>query len=279
MFNIMHSFKGRIFALVVSLIIIVLALSMRIFYLEIADVENVRFQNDLTNARETVQIYLTERKEQFRNTQEALNKAIVTSRMFLVAESAEDMNEFLKSLMRRTRAHLMMTINLDGEVVGQMLRQPAKSDMQRSTLRDGPESGQMFRGDLNVAELSDGKDLIYELEGKYYQFTLSQARAATEAVGWVAYGYLLDEQLARVLKRDYVKQHDVNFNLRDSTLPGECRLIATSKTDIQILIDGGQSISCDTSTDDFQSAQDPIVIGEIDNYVFEAVVYGSIMDR
>ena len=269
-FNLLNSFKSRIFALVVALIITVLAISLLIFYQAIIEVENERFKNDLNNARNTVAIYLDERKRQFSNSQESISKAIVSGGMFIEGESVGTINSFLASLINRSQSDLIMAINLDGKIIGQVLRVPDPDNPSRTALRNGPESGQDYRMPLDSND-SESNLGIYQINGQYYQFTLSLAKAGPEAIGWIGYGYLLDQRLTTTLHKDYANGNHVNFVLRATDNSSNCQLIASSKPGTEIT----QSNSCDTSTQTMQMAETPIVIGDYGAAEFMAVIYGS----
>ncbi len=266
--NIISSFKSRIFALVVALIISVLTISLAIFYQAIVEVENQRFQNDLNNAKNTVNIYLKERIAQFRNSREAINKAIIEAQV--LAEDKETIDSLVDSLFIRTEAEMFMLLDAQRNVLTQRLRISG----ERPT--DGPEViGQPLDEDL-FKHLNDNNiPQIYSHQNSYYQFTIQPIEFLGRVLGWVAYGYELNQSLALELHSDYANQNHVNFVVIDPDRPSDCKLITSSKPDILTAINNGQVVSCDTAEGEFLKATDNILLGKRGSREIQAVIYGA----
>lgn len=127
----------------------------------------------------------------------------------------EDTRSLLVALnnhRQRIDADLAMTISKDGVITGQLY---VSHDNNESRVRPGTERNNVFRFPewLSVSEYSD----LYVLDNKLYQLSLSPLQVGQKIIGWVGFGFQLDERLAKHFKE--ITQLEVDFIFKDAPAP------------------------------------------------------------
>jgi adenylate cyclase len=102
----------------------------------------------------------------------------------------------LENHRRRIRANVMMAVSPDAVVVADTMR-PGRSGMQFA-----------FPGLIRFAEARGGASSIVYIGGRAYQLVVAPLKAP-ETIAWICAGFIVDDTLARELKR--TTQADVSF--------------------------------------------------------------------
>ena len=275
--NIFSSLKSRIFALVVTLTLSVLAISLSIFYQKIIELESKRFQTELNNASDRVSSFLDTRIQEFRKVQNSINNRIIDGQVFVeFADEKSTLDSFLITLFRDTRAEMIMLMDPNGMILTQRLIVPRDGSSGGRQVVDGSEIGTAINNNLmpDSNQTSDSS-LVYSVDGKYYQFIITEVERG-ETQGFVAYGFEISEALAEFLYEDHTDNKHVNFILVNASNPSDCQLIASSKPDIQMAFSEGLEVSCDTASGEFLMADNNVIVGELGQYQIQGIVYGAL---
>jgi diguanylate cyclase (GGDEF)-like protein len=186
----MKSLKITIFSFFVVLLLAVQSVFVQIIYSAIQQQE----ENQVRYQLETAQtIFETE----FKTRQEYLAAFADTAAKDFALKQAfqEEMRSFLVALNNhraRIDADLAISIASDGLVSAELVNQ-ADHEGNFSVV-SGSDRGQQFRYPewLEVQNESH----VYEVNGNYYQLSLAPLTSGTLTIGWIGFGYNIDQRLA-----------------------------------------------------------------------------------
>lgn len=124
----------------------------------------------------------------------------------------EDTRSLLVALnnhRKRIDADLAMTVSYEGVITGQIYLE--HSPDQQANVRPGSERNQKFRFPtwLDSQQHSD----LYVLDNKLYQLSLSPLLVGQKVIGWVGFGFQLDNRLAQHFKE--ITKLEVDFVLKE----------------------------------------------------------------
>ncbi len=108
----------------------------------------------------------------------------------------EDTRSFLVALnnhRKRINADIAMAVKTDGIVVGQLVN--AISENQQYKIRVGSQQGKPF-GHMGWFE-SLQENYLYSLDKTIYQLSFSPLKSGDLIIGWVGFGYSINESLAK----------------------------------------------------------------------------------
>jgi diguanylate cyclase (GGDEF)-like protein len=186
----MKSLKITIFFFFVVLLLAVQSVFVKIIYSAIKQQE----ENQVRYQLETAQtIFGTE----FKTRQEYLAAFADTAAKDFALKQAfqEEMRSFLVALNNhraRIDADLAMSITADGTVSAELINQADNEG--NFSVEAGSERGQQFRY-ADWLEVQN-KSHVYELDGNYYQLSLAPLTSGTLPIGWIGFGYNIDQRLA-----------------------------------------------------------------------------------
>jgi diguanylate cyclase (GGDEF)-like protein len=186
----MKSLKITIFFFFVVLLLAVQSVFVRIIYSAIQQQE----ENQVRYQLETAQtIFETE----FKTRQEYLAAFADTAAKDFALKQAfqEEMRSFLVALNNhraRIDADFAVSITSDGTVSAELISQADKDG--NSSVQAGSERGQQFRYP-DWLEMQN-ESHVYELDGSYYQLSLAPLTSGTLTIGWIGFGYNIDQRLA-----------------------------------------------------------------------------------
>lgn len=125
----------------------------------------------------------------------------------------------LNNHRKRINADLAMTISAEGVVTGQLQRNVI--DGERDKIKQGLERGKAFRFD---AWLESGQSShLYTIEDDLYQISLSPVTVGTKTLGWIVFGFQIDQRLASEFMN--ITNLTTDFIIKYN---GKWRLIASS---------------------------------------------------
>lgn len=131
----------------------------------------------------------------------------------------------LNNHRKRIDADLAMAISSEGVITGQLLRSFKNDDDKiTSNVRKGSELGANFRY-VNWFH-SDQTSHFYMIEGVLYQLSLSPVNVGSTTIGWLAFGFQIDQRLANEFQG--ITNLQTDFILRDQD-NGTQYLIASSE--------------------------------------------------
>ncbi|MCJ8341094.1 MAG: EAL domain-containing protein [Pseudomonadales bacterium] len=111
----------------------------------------------------------------------------------------EDSRSLLVALnnhRKRIDADLVMTINDQGIVSGQLLLQRDQAEVK---VRRGAEMDSAFKHP-NWLQKAQSQAHLYQLNGALYQLSLSPIKVGVKTIGWVGFGFQIDSRLAKRYK-------------------------------------------------------------------------------
>ena len=171
----------------------------------------------------------------------------------------------LNNHRKRIDADLVMAISEEGEITGQLQRYFLGNS--RSKIKQGIERGQIFRfSDW----LTSGQSAhLYIIDDAIYQLSLSPVNVGTKTLGWIAFGFQIDQRLAAEftnitnLHTDFVLKYD-----------GMWRLIASSKDSIDQVkeLTFSENVIQGITPEDYIATHS--LITEFDEQEFGVVMYG-----
>lgn len=125
----------------------------------------------------------------------------------------------LNNHRKRIDADLAMTISADGLVTGQLQRHFL--DDKRSKIKQGLERGTEFR--FTHWFDSGQSSHLYTINEALYQVSLSPVTVGTKTLGWIAFGFQIDQRLATEFMK--ITNLNTDFLIKYN---GKWRLIASS---------------------------------------------------
>jgi len=130
----------------------------------------------------------------------------------------------LNNHRKRIDADLVMAISASGIITGQLQRQFSfnESVQGKSKVRQGSERNQIFRFPQWLA--SGQATHLYLVDEALYQLSLSPITVGSKTIGWLAFGFQIDQRLASEFKS--ITGLNTDFMLKSE---GMWRLIASSK--------------------------------------------------
>ncbi len=186
----MKSLKITIFFFFVVLLLAVQSVFVQIIYSAIQQQE----ENQVRYQLETAQtIFETE----FRTRQEYLAAFADTAAKDFALKQAfqEEMRSFLVALNNhraRIEADFAISVTSDGAVSAELINQADNAG--DFSVQAGSERGQQFRYP-DWLEMQN-ESHVYELNGNYYQLSLAPLTSGTLTIGWIGFGYNIDQRLA-----------------------------------------------------------------------------------
>jgi diguanylate cyclase (GGDEF)-like protein len=125
----------------------------------------------------------------------------------------------------RIDADLVMAISASGIITGQLQREFDLETNEHGKVSEGVEHGQNFRFPqwLESGQVAH----LYLVDEALYQLSLSPITVGSKRIGWLAFGFQIDQRLASEFKS--ITGLNTNFVLKDE---GIWRLIASSRINV-----------------------------------------------
>ncbi len=263
----MRSLKITIFFFFVVLLLAVQSVFVQIIYRAIQQQEDNQVRYQLETAQT---IFETE----FKTRQEYLAAfADTAARDFALKQAfQEEMRSFLVALNNhraRINADIAMSITADGVVSAQLVNQvEAEGNFK---IEVGSERGQTFRYPEWLEVQNESR--VYEVDNNYYQLSLAPLTSGTLTIGWIGFGYNIDQRQAAYyaditgLTTDFVIRQDGMTTLAASSR-GELSEVASraENTLIEQILQGSQDENIMATI---------LVLGETAGQQLITVMYGD----
>lgn len=186
----MKSLQSKIFFLFVILLLLVQAVSLWTVYSATEQHELQQVEHQLGNAKKVFQTEFKNRNYYLAAFAETVAKDFGLKQVF-----QEDTRSFLVALnnhRKRIDADLAIAISVDGLITAQLVK--LLDDNGEYRVRVGPEQAHPFRF-TSWLELSENAHL-YPLENNFFQFNLAPLKSGSVIIGWVGFGFHINQQLA-----------------------------------------------------------------------------------
>ncbi|QFU22210.1 EAL domain-containing protein [Shewanella eurypsychrophilus] len=196
MFGIFNRIQMRIFAFFVILLIAVQAISFSITFYANKRLEQEQLRNQLSVAELVFKSEYNDRNYYLSAFAETAAKDFGLKDIFI----DDDSRSFLVALnnhRKRINADIAIAINIEGNIIGELMLSPR--GMDKGKVKVGPEHGKQFRYPLDT-EFQDVNPL-YPLDDNIYQIKFAPLTSgASNIIGWVGFGYIIGDELARSLQ-------------------------------------------------------------------------------
>lgn len=209
----MKSLKHKIFLWIVALLLIVQALAFWTLYHGNRNQQQAEIDNQLNTARIIVSELFERRIDYLAAFAETAAKDYGLKQVF--NEDKRSLLVALNNHRKRINADLAMAVSIQGNITGQLLRVfPASSKApagKEGKVVQGPESGQEFRHPEWFH--SEQTAHLYLIDGDLYQLSMSSLNVGSTTIGWLAFGFQIDERLANEFKS--ITNLDTDFILKN----------------------------------------------------------------
>lgn len=221
----LKSLQNKIFLFFVLLLVVVQAIEFWTLYSANKNQEVAEINNRLTTAQ-TIFTELFERRLEYL-TAFAETAAQDYGLKQVFNDDTRSLLVALNNHRKRIDADLVMAISASGIITGQLQRQfSVKANEQgKSKVRQGSERDQNFRFPQWLA--SGQAAHLYLVDEALYQLSLSPVTVGSKTIGWLAFGFQIDQRLASEFKS--ITGLNTDFMLK---YEGKWGLIASSKVDI-----------------------------------------------
>ncbi len=185
----MGSLRAKVFVLFVALLLLVQALSLWTVYQANQRQEQQQVSYRLDTA---VSVFRT----QFESRRYYLDAfAQTAARDYGLKEVfGADGKSFLVALnnhRKRINADMAIAVDADKKVIGQLLKQP---EADGGKVRLGPGRGELFSGSQWLTDSASA--VLCPVEEAVYQISFSPLKSGHAIIGWVGFGYRIDQALA-----------------------------------------------------------------------------------
>ena len=213
----MKSLQTKIFLFFILLLILVQSIALW----TLIKGNNAQEQQEISNRLTTAKTIFT---EQFNSRGEYLSVfAETVAKDYGIKDIfEEDTRSLLVALnnhRKRIDADLAMTISAEGIITGQL--QVTHLDNNKNKVKKGPELGTLFKHNDWLS--SQQGEHFYLVNDALYQISLSPLTVGSTTIGWLAFGFEINEKLAEHFLK--ITQLQTDFIIKNNT---EWRLVASS---------------------------------------------------
>ena len=213
----MHSLQNRIFLFFVLLLLFVQGIALTTLFAGKQNQESREINNRLNTAKTLFTEQYNARSVNLAAFAETVAKDYGIKEVF-----NDDQRSLLVALNNhrdRLSADLAMAISHTGKITAQL--QLITDDNNDEKVKRGNELGQLFRYQQWLGNESNVH--LYQIDNELYQFSLSPLTVGSKVLGWIGFGFQIDETLAqRTLQ---LTQLETDFIYKTN---GQWRLVATS---------------------------------------------------
>ena len=213
----MKSLQNKIFLFFVLLLLMVQAIALWTLYSGNQNQEAAEINNRLTTAKTIFTELFHRRLDYLAAFAETAAKDYGLKEVF--NDDTRSLLVALNNHRKRIDADLVMAISAEGLITGQLQRNFINNE--RSKINQGLERGTQFRF---IDWLDSGQSShLYIIDESLYQLSLSPVTVGTKTLGWIAFGFQIDERLA--IEFMNITNLKTDFIIKSGT---EWRLVASS---------------------------------------------------
>ena len=217
----MKSLQNKIFLFFVLLLLMVQAIAFWTLYSGNKNQEAAEINNRLTTAKTIFTELFNRRLDYLAAFAETAAKDYGLKEVF--NDDTRSLLVALNNHRKRIDADLAMAISAEGTITGQLQRYFL--DDARSKIKQGLERGTAFRF---TDWLESGQSShLYIIDEALYQLSLSPVTVGTKTLGWIAFGFQIDQRLAiefmniTNLSTDFIIKYDGMWRLIASSANNE----------------------------------------------------------
>ena len=209
----MKSLQTKIFLFFVLLLILVQSIALWTLIKGNNTQEQQEINNRLTTAKTIFTEQFNSRRDYLGTFAETVAKDYGIRDIF--EEDTRSLLVALNNHRKRIDADLAMTISATGIITSQL--QVAHTENNKSKVQKGPELGNKF---THTDWLENQQQAhLYILDGALYQLSLSPLTVGSTTIGWLAFGFEINQKLAdhflniTQLEVDFILQKDTKWQL------------------------------------------------------------------
>ncbi|MEW6999332.1 EAL domain-containing protein [Colwelliaceae bacterium BS250] len=183
-----NSLKNKIFFFFLLLLVLVQAISFFSTNYAKQQEEQQRLASQLNKADSLLKNVVE--KQQYYLTAFAETAAKDSDLQHVLINDNRNLRVSLNNYRKQIDADIAIAINSDAEVLAELKVQNSNSDIKR--LATNPQSNYQFKHPQWLTENSNS--VYYQLEGEVYQLTIAPVSDANNTLGYVGFGYSLNEK-------------------------------------------------------------------------------------
>ncbi len=253
------SLQSKIFVLFIFLLLLVQLMSFYSTYKTNQKSESIQLNNHLFTAKKVFETQYTSRSYYLTAFAETAAKDYGLKSVF-----KDDPKSFLIALnnhRQRINADFAIAINDTGHITAQLISY--FNDKNQSKIKQGAEKGKLFKYPnwLDNSKLSR----LYMLDNSVFQLSLAPLKSGGRVIGWVGFGYVVDDNLANEL----AELTNVNISFLLSAQNNDKKLLASSRQ---------QSSSAFEAINSERYITSNIKLGSLDNAQLNALMFKSKAD-
>ena len=219
----MKSLQTKIFLSFVLLLLLVQAIALSTIVAGNKSQERQEITNRLTTAKTIFSAQFNSRRDYLSAFAETAAKDYGIKQVF--EDELRSLLVALNNHRKRIDADLAMAISSKGVITAQLVL--AKNQAGEAKVKQGNERKQVFRFPQWLE--SQEQDHLYVLGDSVYQISLSPMTVGAKTIGWLAFGFEIDQELAQHFLN--ITQLHTDFAIK---VGQEWRLIASSNADAQL---------------------------------------------
>lgn len=219
----MKSLQNKIFLFFVLLLLVVQAIALSTLIAGKNNQELLQINNQLTTAKTIFSELFDSRSEYLAAFAETAAKDYGIKQVF--HDDTRSLLVAMNNHRKRINADIAMAIAADNRITGQLVL-TGKLDEQRK-VRQGPEKGELFR--FSDWLDSQQQSHLYLLDDAVYQLSLSPLTVGAKTIGWLAFGFEIDQRLA--LEFMDITGLTTDFILKEGD---HWRMVASSNPDVDL---------------------------------------------
>ena len=219
----MKSLQTKIFLFFVLLLLLVQAIALWTIVAGNESQEKQAITNRLTTAKTIFSAQFNSRRDYLAAFAETAAKDYGIKQVF--EDELRSLLVAMNNHRKRIDADLAMAISSEGVITAQLVLD--KNQAGESKVKQGTEGKQAFRFPQWLE--SQEQDHLYVLGDSVYQISLSPMNVGAKTIGWLAFGFEIDQELAQHFLN--ITQLHTDFAIK---VGDEWRLIASSNTDAEL---------------------------------------------
>ncbi|WP_177207940.1 bifunctional diguanylate cyclase/phosphodiesterase [Pseudoalteromonas denitrificans] len=186
----------------------------------------------------------------------------------LIEDDVKSLLSALDNHRKRIDANFAIAINTSGKIVGELVT--FKNNNNENKPKVGIEQGKQFKH-LDWLE-TETSEQLYPLSNNLYQLSLAPLKSGTRIIGWIGFGYVLNEDLANELAK--ITNVNVSFLLKNK-INHNLSLLASSQS-IDVFSNTLLSEILSNKNESYIASQ--FYLGTVDSDELIALVFKSKVD-
>ncbi|WP_434362274.1 EAL domain-containing protein [Parasalinivibrio latis] len=219
MLGLCNRLSVRIFSSFFILLLVVQGVTFWLTFRANEQLSTQQLENKLTEVEWAFRSEYANRQTYLGAFAETVAKDFALKEFFIDA----DKRSFLVALnnhRKRIDASIAMTVDINGDVIAQLVQ-----DTESGRIKKGPDSDKPFP----YLDAIKDREMLYPIENRIYQLRFASiSNGGSSVIGWVGFGYPIDEALAQDLNR--LTGLKVGFLTRDTA--GQLTFLSSSESSI-----------------------------------------------